>query len=134
MSWFSTIFSVVADDFKGWFAKEIPTLTAEAKTELTTVETSLIAFGKTDLGKLAIDAVNIAQDKLTGDAAFAAAKFESDTSAHEGLAKSNLCIDTDPVIEEIMCSHLRPDIEETIKISRGIYSICRVNSYTTSEA
>lgn len=76
MSWFSKIFVAVEDEFKGWFAKEIPTLTAEAKTELETVETSLIAFGKSDLGKLAVDAVNIAQDKLTGDAAFAAAKTQ----------------------------------------------------------
>lgn len=77
MGWFSAIFSVVIDAFKGWFAKEIPTLEASAKAELETVEAALINFGKTDLGKLAIDAVNLAKTKLlTGDDAFAAAKTQ----------------------------------------------------------
>jgi hypothetical protein len=80
--WFSVLIGSAVGLFKGWFAKEIPTLTAEAKAELGTVEDSLIAFAKTDLGKLAVDAVNMAKDKLqTGDEAFATAKAQFITDA-----------------------------------------------------
>lgn len=98
MSWFTAIFSATISLFKGWFEKEIPTLEAAAKAELATVETSIITFGKTDLGKLAIDAVNMAQGKLlTGDAAFAAAKTQfiadAKTAGHDLTAIGSGIVD-----------------------------------------
>lgn len=73
---FSTVLSAVSHFFTGAFTKALPALEASAKAELATVETSLSTFAKTDLGKLAIDAVAVASALPGGTAStmFAAAK------------------------------------------------------------
>lgn len=57
---FSTILSAIGHFFVGAFTKALPALEDSAKAELTSVEGSVVAFAKTDLGKLAIDAVTYA--------------------------------------------------------------------------
>lgn len=86
---FSTILSAVAHFFTGAFTKALPALEASAKAELTTVEASLVAFAKTDLGKLAIDAVSVASALPGGTSSsmFAAAKTQfiadAETAGHD---------------------------------------------------
>lgn len=73
----SSILPAIGHFFVGVFTSVFPGLEAAAKTELTSIETSVINFAKTDLGKLAIDAVSFASalpSGTTDDAAFEAAK------------------------------------------------------------
>jgi hypothetical protein len=72
----STLVSGLGETVKGIFTKPFEALETSAKNELETLEGNLVAFAKTDLGKLAIDAVGVASDKLTGDPAFAAASAQ----------------------------------------------------------
>jgi len=74
----STILASIAHVFVGAFTKALPALTTAATAELTTVEGSLVTFAKTDLGKLAIDAVSTASALPggTNSAMFAAAKTQ----------------------------------------------------------
>jgi hypothetical protein len=101
---FSTILAAVGHFFVGAFTKALPALTADAKAELTTVEGSLVAFAKTDLGKLAIDAVTAASavPNGTNSAMFAAAKAQfladAKTAGHDlstiGLGVADWMIQT----------------------------------------
>lgn len=75
---FSTVLTAIGHFFTGAFTKALPALETAAKAELTTVETSLVAFAKSDLGKLAIDAVSVASALPGGTSStmFAAAKTQ----------------------------------------------------------
>jgi hypothetical protein len=88
MSWISTLVTAAVGKIEGIFEKEIPTLTAAAKTEFSTVEAALQGFAKTDLGNLAIDAVNYAATLgQTGTTAQATAKTkfveDAKTAGHD---------------------------------------------------
>lgn len=72
----SKILIPIAHVFTGAFTKALPTLEASAKAELTNVEGSIVAFVKTDLGKLAVDAVGLVPATLSGGAAIAFAKTQ----------------------------------------------------------
>lgn len=74
----STVLSAISHFFTGAFTKALPALETAAKQELTTVEASLVTFAKSDLGKLAIDAVSAASALPggTNSAMFAAAKTQ----------------------------------------------------------
>jgi hypothetical protein len=98
MSWLSTLVSAAASKIEGIFSKEIPTLAAAAKTEFATIETALVSFASTDLGKLAVDAVNLAASKgETGDTAFATAKAQfiadAKTAGHDLTTISSGLVD-----------------------------------------
>lgn len=101
---FSTILTSIGHFFAGAFTKALPALETAAKTELTAVETSLVTFAKSDLGKLAIDAVSVASALPggTNSAMFAAAKTQfladAKTAGHDlstiGLGVADWMIQT----------------------------------------
>jgi hypothetical protein len=83
---FSSILPALGKFFAGIFTKNLPSLEAAAVAELASVEQSIIVFAKTDLGKLAIDAVSLATGATNADK-FAAAKAlfiaDAKTAGHD---------------------------------------------------
>lgn len=79
----SSILPAIGHFFVGIFEKAIPSLESAAKSELAIVESSVTTFAKTDLGKLAIDAVSAASALPggTNSTMFAAAKAQFITDA-----------------------------------------------------
>jgi hypothetical protein len=76
-SFFAGIVTDAENLFSGVF--NTGTLKASASAELASVEQSAVAFVKTDIGSLALDAVNMAEGKVagtSGDDKFAAAKAQ----------------------------------------------------------
>ena len=84
---FSTILSGISHFFKGVFSNSIATLEASAKAELATIEEAVILFAKTDLGKLAIDAVALVPSGQSNGASFSQAKAtfiaDAKTAGHD---------------------------------------------------
>lgn len=85
----SKILVSIGSFFAGAFVKALPALASEAKAELQTVEASVVAFAKSDLGKLAVAAVTAASalPNGTNSTMFAAAKAtfiaDAKTAGHD---------------------------------------------------